>query len=108
MGALSWWNPLRRQSPPVEVVVATEVDLPGIGQTRIAQSVDCRGAMCPRPQLLTMKMMGKMNEDDVLEIRCDSAPAVEGFPALAASLQCTHLCTLREAHGWRVYLRKGA
>ena len=63
--------------------------------------------MCPRPQLLTMKLMQKMSEGEVLEVQCDSAAAVEGLPSLALKLSSTHLCTLREGHGWRVYLRKG-
>ncbi|MFO1218338.1 MAG: sulfurtransferase TusA family protein [Burkholderiaceae bacterium] len=84
-----------------------EVDLPGLGPTPIAQSVDCIGAMCPRPQLLTMKVLGHMQIGEVIEVRCDSAPAVEGFPALALSLTSTHLATIREPAGWRVYLRKG-
>jgi TusA-related sulfurtransferase len=87
--------------------MAREVRLPGGSATPLAQSVDCRGAQCPRPQLLTIKMLKQMNEGEVLEVRCDSAPAVEGFPALAMKLSSTHLGTLRDPDGWRVYLRKG-
>lgn len=108
----SWWSRLRGQPAsapmPVQKQAQIEVDLPGIGRMHVAQSVDCRGAMCPRPQLLTMKVMGKMKAGEILEVRCDSAPAVEGFPALAASMASAHLCTVREPQGWRVYLCKGA
>jgi len=54
-----------------------------------------------------MKLMNRMAQGEVLEIRCDSAPAVEGFPALALALESTHLATVRDGHAWRVYLRKG-
>ena len=109
MSRSAWWGlGWGRRVPPEVPAVPTEVDLPQAGRTRIAQAVDCRGAMCPRPQLLTMKVMHKMNEGDVVEVRCDSAAAVEGLPSLALKLASTHLCTLREPDGWRVYLRKGA
>lgn len=75
---------------------------------RVAHFVDCRGAMCPRPQMLTMKVMQKMKEGDVVEVNCDNPAAVEGFPSLAIKLASTHLCTLRDADTWRIYLRKGA
>ena len=54
-----------------------------------------------------MKVLGKVNDGEVVEVRCDNAPAVESFPALALSLGSTHLATLRVSDGWRVYLRKG-
>ncbi len=59
------------------------------------------------PQLLAMKVMNRLAEGEVIELRCDSAPAVEGFPALAMALASTHLATLRDERSWRVYLRKG-
>lgn len=105
-----WWRSTRSRetaTAPSAVCPAAEVLLPGSGATRIAQTVDCLGAMCPRPQLLTMKVLNRMANGEVVEIRCDSAPAVEGFPSLALTLSCTHLATLRDGHGWRVYLRKG-
>jgi len=108
MGSPGWWSRWR-MGRSVEQPEAPHpaVDLPGLGPTSIAQSVDCLGAMCPRPQLLTMKVLGRMQTGQVIEVRCDSAPAVEGFPALALSLASTHLATIRDADGWRVYLRKG-
>ena len=107
MSAAVWWRRIvgrevRPQLPPPQ-----EVDLPGAGRTRIALSVDCLGASCPRPQLLAMKVMGRMADGEVMELRCDSAAAVEGFPALAHTLLATHLATVRDGHAWRVYLQKG-
>jgi TusA-related sulfurtransferase len=107
MGSPGWWSRWRTGRSVGNPLPRARVDLPGLGPTPIAQSVDCLGAMCPRPQLLTMKVLGKMQNGEVIEVRCDSAPAVEGFPALALSLTSTHLATIRDADGWRVYLRKG-
>jgi len=107
MKGLGWWSRLRRPDPPAPQPACAAVDLPSWGLTPIAQAVDCVGAMCPRPQLLVMKVLGKLEDGEVIEVRCDNAPAVESFPALALSLGSTHLATLRHGSGWRVYLRKG-
>lgn len=104
----SWWARLNRREPREhDEPPRAAVEVPGSGQTLIAQSVDCMGAMCPRPQLLTMKVLNRVREGEVVEVQCDSAPAVESFPALALTLACTHLATVRDGQGWRVYLRKG-
>jgi len=107
MGAAVWWRRIMGREVRQELPPPQEVVLPGAGQTRVAQSVDCLGASCPRPQLLAMKVMSRMAEGEVVELRCDSAAAVEGFPALAHTLLSTHLATVRDGHAWRVYLRKG-
>ncbi len=88
-------------------VVFKDVDVPGLGSVHVVHSVDCLGAMCPRPQLLTMKVLGEVRSGEVVEVVLDNATAVEGFPALAQTLGCTHLATLRASGCWRVYLRKG-
>ncbi|MFO1287619.1 MAG: sulfurtransferase TusA family protein [Rubrivivax sp.] len=101
-----WWSRWRKRRSDEPAPSLTEVDLPGLGPTPIAQSVDCLGAMCPRPQLLTMKVLGHMRIGEVIEVRCDSA-----LPSRASRrwrCRCTaHLASVREAGGWRVYLRKG-
>lgn len=108
MSGWSWWGRHSERRPPAMAVPGIrEVCLPGTGATPLAASVDCRGAQCPRPQLLTIKILQQMNEGDVVEVRCDSAAAMEGFPALALKLSSTHLCTQRDPDSWRVYLRKG-
>lgn len=107
MNTALWWRRIRGRGAGPSLPPPQDVVLPGAGPTRIAQSVECLGAPCPRPQLLTMKLMNRMAQGEVLEIRCDSAPAVEGFPALALALESTHLATVRDGHAWRVYLRKG-
>lgn len=108
MSRWNWWARRGGRVQPSNASTAlTQVDVPGAGLTPIAQSVDCLGAMCPRPQLLTMKVLNRVSEGQVIEVRCDSAPAVEGFPALALALSCTHLATVRDGALWRVYLRKG-
>lgn len=101
---LSWMFGLTDQHEPL---LAREEDLPGIGRVRVSYVVDCMGAMCPRPQLLTMKILGLVGEGEVIEVISDNPAAVEAFPSLAEALYCTHLLTVRESDGWRLYLRKG-
>ena len=57
MGAAVWWRRIMGREVRQELPPPQEVVLPGAGQTRVAQSVDCLGASCPRPQLLAMKVM---------------------------------------------------
>lgn len=88
-------------------LVNKDIDVPGLGCVHVVRSVDCLGAMCPRPQLLTMKLLGEVGSGAAIEVVLDNPTAVEGFPALAQTLGCTHLATVREPDCWRVYLRKG-
>jgi TusA-related sulfurtransferase len=94
----------RRRNPGGRVV--KEVDVDGHGRLVLVRSVDCLGGMCPRPQLLTMKVLGEIRVGDVIEVLSDNPAAVEGFPALAMALNCAHLATVRESGFWRIYLRK--
>jgi len=86
--------------------VARETEIAGLGKIVLVRSVDCIGAMCPRPQLLTMKVLGEVRQGDVIEVMSDNPSAVEGFPALAQALNCEYLKTVRESDYWRMYLRK--
>lgn len=110
MSRPAWWRLLGTRANADATAVPSDrvVDLPLQGPVRVGHFVDCRGAMCPRPQMLTMKVMQKMNEGDVVEVNCDNPAAVEGFPSLAIKLASTHLGTLRDSRTWRIYLRKGA
>jgi tRNA 2-thiouridine synthesizing protein A len=98
-----WLN--RRRSPTGDQV--REVHIPGQGRLVLVRSVDCLGAMCPRPQLLTMKVMGEIRAGEVIEVLSDNPTAVEGFSSLALALNCTLLKTLAVQGHWRMYLRKG-
>jgi tRNA 2-thiouridine synthesizing protein A len=88
------------------VRVVRQVELPGLGRLELAQSVNCLGAMCPRPQLLTLKVLGEVSVGEVIEVLSDNPSAVEGFPALALALNCIHLKTVRLSDHWCIYLRK--
>lgn len=103
----SWFDLFHDRPTGVTSLVIKDVDIPGKGKVRVVRSVDCLGAMCPRPQLLTMKVLGEVGPGEVIEVRMDNPTAVEGFPALAQTLGCTHLATVREPDCWCVYLRKG-
>ncbi|KAA0219446.1 MAG: sulfurtransferase TusA family protein [Lautropia sp.] len=105
---MGWFDRLlwRRPNPPVSVLRI--VDLPGRGTVAVARSIDCLGEMCPRPQLLTVKVVGEIGVGEVVEVLTDNAAAAEGFPALAMKLDCEHLASVRETGHWRIYLRRSA
>lgn len=107
-GIVRWWQKLFGSGQDHEPLLAREETLPGIGRIRVAYVVDCLGAMCPRPQLLTMKILSQVDEREVIEVISDNPAAVEAFPSLAETLLCAHLMTIKEAACWRLYLRKGA
>lgn len=81
-------------------------EVPGYGMLRIMRSADCLGAVCPRPQLLAMKLLNEVGPGDVVELVTDNPTAVEGFAPLAEILVCSLLAVVKEAGMWRVYLRK--
>lgn len=92
-----------------EVVVNRElhsVELPGGEIVHVSHVADCMGAACPRPQLVTMKMLEAMGKGDVLELISDNPTTVETIPALAMVLYSRHLATLHTDNGWRIYIRK--
>lgn len=104
MGLLDYFLEVRRRDPGEHL--AREIAIAGQGRVVLVRSVDCLGAMCPRPQLLTMKVLGEVGVGEVIEVLSDSPAAVEGFPALALALNCDHLATVRDLGFWRMYLRK--
>lgn len=107
MQVANWFEHFREQRTVPMDPIARVVDVPGLGRLSLVRSVDCLGAMCPRPQLLTLKVLGEVEPGEVIEVLSDNPAAVEGFPALAQALNCTHLATVRDGDYWRMYLRKG-
>lgn len=108
MQVADWFEHFREQRTVPTPPIAREVDIPGAGRLHLVRSVDCLGAMCPRPQLLTMKVLGEVEPGEVIEVVSDNPAAVEGFPALAQALNCAYLATVRDADHWRMYLRKSS
>lgn len=72
----------------------------------IAQTVDCIGDSCPRPQLMTKKAVNAVAGGGVVEVLLDNPTSVEALPPMCAELAATHLATVKEARGWKVYIRK--
>ena len=107
MHVTSWFDLFHDRPTGITSRVVKDVDVPGRGKVHVVRLVDCLGAMCPRPQLLTMKVLGEVGSGEVIEVMMDNPTAVEGFPALAQTLGCEYLGTVRESDCWRVYLRKG-
>ncbi|WP_137703320.1 sulfurtransferase TusA family protein [Marimonas lutisalis] len=72
----------------------------------IAQTVDCIGDSCPRPQLLTKKAVGQVGSGDVIEVLLDNPSSVEALPPMCDELDAVHLDTKQEPRCWKVYIRK--
>lgn len=73
---------------------------------RVDQSVDCIGDSCPRPQLMTKKAVGGLGAGGVVEVLLDNPTSVEALPPMCPEMAATHLETIKEARGWKVYIRK--
>lgn len=103
-----WWFG-RHKRPQSAGLSRTDrtVMLPGSGSLRIQVQIDCMGAVCPRPQLLTMKALDHMAEGEVLELLVDNPGSSEAIPAMCMTLGSTHVATVRDDQGWRIYVRKG-
>lgn len=43
-------------------------------------SLDARGLVCPYPQLLAMRALGRLSSDEVLEVVLDNPPSVRDIP----------------------------
>lgn len=96
----------KKKEPPVSVG-ARQVDLPRIGLVTVTRSLNCMGASCPRPQLLTMRALNEAREGEVVEMLSDNPNSVEAIPAMMLVLCSTHLVTIKDAGYWRIYVRKG-
>lgn len=73
---------------------------------KIAQTVDCIGDSCPRPQLMTKKAMRDLQSGDVVEVVLDNPTSVEALPPMCGEMAATHLETIKDARCWKVYIRK--
>ncbi|HVZ52700.1 MAG TPA: sulfurtransferase TusA family protein [Pseudolabrys sp.] len=79
----------------------------GDGHTyKVAQTVDCIGDSCPRPQLMTKKAMRDLHSGDVVEVVLDNPTSVEALPPMCGEMAATHLETIKDARCWKVYIRK--
>lgn len=77
------------------------------GQTvEVAQVVDCLGDSCPRPQLMTKKILGKVASGEVVEVKIDNPTSMEAVVAMIPELGGTHLGTLKGSRGWSVIIRR--
>lgn len=97
---------IRRQKPNVTAQSNTVVLADG-REIEIVRSLDCIGASCPRPQLLTMWVLDEVNEGDVIELKSDNPATVETLPALMFSQGGTHVATQKHENYWCIYMRKG-
>ncbi len=76
-------------------------------RSRMAQTLDVRGEICPYPMMRTVSALKKLSADErILEVVTDHAPALETIPTQAARLGFT--TAVEEAGGseWRITLTR--
>lgn len=105
---MRWWGrrTTKAQNPGLRRIDVV-VQLKGIGATQVQFRIDCLGAVCPRPQMLTMRALDQMADGEVLELVVDNPSSAEAIPAIGLALESEHLGTVRQDDGWHVYMRKG-
>ena len=100
-----WFQLFRFSRDDRSVPLPRLVDLPGIGQVRVARTIDCIGESCLRPQLMTIKALSQLPEGEVLELLFDNPTSLEGIYALVTVLEVSHLGTIKDSGNWSVYIR---
>ena len=89
-----------------EAAAGGEAVLGGGRKVQVSRRVDCRGASCPRPQLMTKKAVGEVAPGGVVEVLVDNPSSVEALPPMCNELNATHLETIKDPACWRVYIQK--
>ncbi len=83
-----------------------EVTLENGSAVKIAQSVDCIGDSCPRPQLMTKKALSAAGSGDVIEVLVDNSSSMEAIPPMLNGLGATLLESRKSDRRWEIYIRK--
>ena len=65
-------------------------------EVTVANTVDCIGDSCPRPQLMTRKAVDTAAPGDIVAVVIDNPTSVEAIPPMCPGLGATHLETRRE------------
>jgi TusA-related sulfurtransferase len=87
--------------------MAREVELPGIGKVAVNRVIDCKGQVCPRPQLEVGRAIKEMHDGEVAEVLITNPPSLDTIPGVVARENSTLLGTVEDGSMWRVYFRKG-
>jgi tRNA 2-thiouridine synthesizing protein A len=91
----------------MEVKNTVERNIPEVGKVDVSRVVDCRGMVCPRPQLMTQKALNEMLDGEVCEVLIDNPPSLETIPAVIAKNNSTLLGKIQDGNMWRIYFKKG-
>jgi TusA-related sulfurtransferase len=84
-----------------------EVEIPDVGKVTIAKVIDCKGMVCPKPQLMCKKAANEMQDGEVAEMLITNPASVEAVPSIIKKTGCTHLTTIKEGNLFKLYFRKG-
>ncbi len=84
----------------------TEVELPNIGKVKIDRVVDCKGMVCPRPQLEVKKAIQSMKSGEVAEVLITNPPSVRTVSEIIKKMNCELLANIKEGNVFKLYFRK--
>jgi TusA-related sulfurtransferase len=85
-----------------------EVELPDVGKVTVSRVIDCKGQVCPKPQLECKKAAKEMADGEVAEMLITNPASVEAVPGIVKKSGCTLLGTIKEEGLWKLYFRKGS
>lgn len=76
-------------------------------RSKMAQTLDVRGEICPYPMMRTVSALKKLSADEqTLEVVTDHAPALETIPTQAARLGFTTAVEEVGGSEWRIMLTR--
>jgi TusA-related sulfurtransferase len=82
-----------------------EVNLPRYGRILVDRIIDCRGQICPKPQIEVLKALREMRNGEVGLVLITNPPSMETVPPLI-SAEATILEILEEKGRWMIYFKK--
>ncbi len=95
------------KNPSDEIIMQKwEVTLNDGNRYEVVHRVDCMGDVCPRPQLKTKMAVKKLSPGEIVEVVINNPPSLETLPQLCPEIGATHLDTLKEPNGWKLYIQK--
>ncbi len=84
----------------------TEVEIPNVGKVKIDRTIDCKGMVCPRPQLEVKKAIQSMKSGEVAEVLITNPPSVRSVTEIIKKMKCELLANVKEGNVFKLYFKK--
>ena len=96
----------RQESDAKSDLAFSTVTLEDGSDVQADRMVDCIGDSCPRPQLMTRKVLRETAAGEIVVVLIDNPTSLEAIPPMLPELRAEHLGTVRDARHWQVVIRK--